>query len=353
VEEHAEKAIKLISGQEAQESPKRCEVRETETSDVELLDAYSRAVIKVVEVVGPAVVGIAAGRQAPGAAGEPGGLGSGVVITPDGYILTNDHVVHAAQELTVRLSDGAGLAAALIGTDPATDLAVIRVTASGLPHATLGDSSLLRVGQLVIAIGNPFGFQSTVSTGVVSALGRALRSQEGRLIENIIQHTAPLNPGNSGGPLVDSRGRVVGLNTAIIVMAQGIGFAIPSSTAKWVVSQLISHGRVRRGYLGLAGRQRPLDRRLVRFHRLSKDYAVEAISVDRQGPAGLAGLRQGDLIVAIHDQAVAGVDDIHRFLAEWPVGQPVTLTVIRGRERLELPVVPAEAGAPLPRRRRG
>jgi S1-C subfamily serine protease len=207
------------------------------------------------------------------------------------------------------------------------------------------------VGQLVIAMGNPFGFQSTVSTGVVSALGRALRSQEGRLIENIIQHTAPLNPGNSGGPLVDSRGRVVGLNTAIIAMAQGIGFAIPASTVKWVVSQLLQHGRVRRGYLGLAGRQRPLDRRLVRFHRLKTESAVEAISVDPRGPAGQAGLRQGDLIVGIQGQEVASVDDLHRFLADWPVGQPVTLTVVRGRERLELRVVPAEAGTPAARRR--
>jgi S1-C subfamily serine protease len=192
-----------------------------------------------------------------------------------------------------------------------------------------------------------------VSTGVVSALGRALRSQEGRLIENIIQHTAPLNPGNSGGPLVDSRGRVVGLNTAIIAMAQGIGFAIPASTIKWVVSQLLSHGRVRRGHLGLAGRQRPLDRRLVRFHRLKKESAVEAISVDPGGPAGQAGLRDGDLIVGIQDQEVASVDDLHRFLADWPVGGAVTLKVLRGREILSLTVVPAEAAAPAPRRRRG
>ena len=355
MDEQLKKTLSLIDGQGLAESSQgRCEVGPGETTDVELLDAYSRAVIKVVDAVGPAVVGISVGQQMPPSGAEPAGLGSGVAITPDGYILTNDHVVHGARQLVATLSTGAALPAAIVGTDPATDLAVIRVNAAGsLPHATLGDSNLLRVGQLVIAIGNPFGFQSTVSTGVVSALGRALRSREGRLIENIIQHTAPLNPGNSGGPLVDSRGRVVGLNTAIIVMAQGIGFAIPASTVKWVVSQLIINGRVRRGYLGLSGRQRPLDRRLVRFHQLKEASAVEAISVDPQGPAGQAGLREGDLIVGIQGQEVSSVDDLHRFLAEWPVGQPVTLRVIRDRERLQLTVVPAEAGATVARRRRG
>jgi S1-C subfamily serine protease len=354
MDEELKKTLRFIDGQGLAEGTQgRCEVAPGEASDVELLDAYSRAVIKVVDATGPAVVGISVGKQRPPAAGEQAGLGSGVAVTPDGYIVTNDHVVHGATQLLVTLSTGAALPATIVGVDPATDLAVIRVNASDLPHATLGDSSQLKVGQLVIAIGNPFGFESTVSTGVVSALGRALRSQEGRLIENIIQHTAPLNPGNSGGPLVDSRGRVVGINTAIIVMAQGIGFAIPASTVKWVVSQLILHGRVRRGYLGLAGRQRPLDRRLVRFHRLGKEVAVEAISVEPDGPAARAGLRQGDLIVGIQGVEVASVDDLHRFLAEWPVGQPVTLTVIRGRERLDLTVVPGEAGAPQARRRRG
>jgi S1-C subfamily serine protease len=343
------RALRLILGEKYEDPGRSCEVAPPGTSDVELLDAYSRAVIQVVDAVGPAVVGIFVGRQEQ----DQAGAGSGVIITPDGYILTNDHVVHGADKIGVRLCDGASLSAQLIGTDPATDLAVIRVTASSLPHATLGDSVALKVGQLVIASGNPFGFQSTVSTGVISALGRALRSQEGRLIENIVQHTAPLNPGNSGGPLVDSRGRVVGINTAIIAMAQGIGFAIPSATAKWVVSQVLLHGRVRRGFLGLAGRPRPLERRLVRFHQLAGDFAVEVISITPKGPAAQGGLKVGDLIVAINDLSVASVDDMHRFLAEWPLGQGVTVTALRGSERREFDVVPAEAKSPAPRRQAG
>jgi S1-C subfamily serine protease len=345
------RALRLIDGQGLKDSSRGPgEIRAEDSPDLELLDAYSRAVIKVVDAVGPAVVGISVNRAAGRRDQIQAGAGSGVVITPDGYVLTNDHVVHGADQVEVELSDGANLPAHLIGTDAATDLAVIRLTATSLPHATLGDSAMLKVGQLVIAIGSPFGFQSTVSTGVVSALGRALRSQAGRLIENIIQHTAPLNPGNSGGPLVDSRGRVVGINTAIISMAQGIGFAIPAATARWVVSQLLRHGRVRRGFLGLAGRSRPLERRLVRFYQLTGEYAVEAISVDPQGPAGQGGLKEGDLIVAINGQSIANVDDMHRFLAEWPLGEAVTLTIIRGSERRDLQIVPSEANPILKRR---
>src|SRR5208337_2880487 len=225
-EERLQHLMKLIQGDGVEKSAEgRCEVKEDEKSDVELLDAYSRAVITVVDAVGPAVLSISVGTQPRGNETEKTGSGSGVMIAPDGYILTNDHVVHNAGQISVTLTDGTTLPATLVGVDPATDLAVIRADGSGLPYATLGDSSSLRVGQLIIAIGNPFGFQSTVSTGVVSALGRALRSRQGRLIENIIQHTAPLNPGNSGGPLVDSRGRIIGINTAIIMMAQGIGFS--------------------------------------------------------------------------------------------------------------------------------
>ena len=345
MEEHVQRVLKLIDGKESEQSGQgERQVGAAGRSDVELLDAYSRAVIAVVEAVGAAVVGISAGKHAPGSKIEQAGAGSGVLIAPDGYILTNNHVVQSATQLKAKLTGGTTLSATLIGADPATDLAVIRAEGSSLPFATLGDSTSLRVGQLVIAIGNPLGFQSSVSTGVVSALGRALRSQEGRLIENVIQHTAPLNPGNSGGPLVDSRGRVIGINTAIIALAQGIGFSIPSNTAKWVVSQLLTHGGVRRGYLGIAAQQQPLNRRLVRFYNLAKDYAVEVLSVHSQGPAGQAGMREGDLIVAINGQDVESVDDLHRFLSEWPIGQPKKLIVVRGSERMEMSVVPAEAG---------
>lgn len=320
--------------------------RPANDSDIQLLDAYSRAVISVVESVGPAVVSISVGPKQSHHEGEQIGAGSGVVIAPDGYILTNDHVVRNAKHLTVGLTDGTSLSAELIGKDPATDLAVIRANASYLPSSTLGSSDRLRVGQLVIAMGNPFGFQSTVSTGVISALGRTLRSIRGRLIENIIQHSAPLNPGNSGGPLVDSSGKVAGINTAIIAMAQGIGFSIPADTARWVVSQILTHGRVRRGFLGIAGRQRPMDRRIVRFHGLNNTDAVEVLSVEPDGPAGLAGLRVGDLIVAINGSDVQSVDDLHRFLSDWPIGQPVNIDIVRGRNRRTLVVVPKEAIEP-------
>ena len=346
MDDRLNQTLKLINGQELERgAPGRCEVRETGKTDVELLDAYSRAVINVVEAAGPAVVGISIGREKTEETYLQTGAGSGMIIAPDGYILTNDHVVHQAEQLTATLADGGRLAAILVGTDPGTDLALIRANASSLPYATLGDSSLLRVGQLVIAIGNPFGFQSTVSTGVVSALGRALRSREGRLIENIVQHTAPLNPGNSGGPLVDSRGRVVGVNTAIIAMAQGIGFSIPSNTAKWVVSQLLTQGRVRRSFLGIAARQRQLNRRLVRYYNLAGDQAVEVISVDPRGPAGQAGMKEGDFIISMNEHNITSVDDLHHFLAEWSIGRPVTLTLLRGQEQVKMDVIPVEASS--------
>jgi S1-C subfamily serine protease len=345
VEQDLSRALKFINAaHEGVGQEFRCEIPPTDPSEVDLLDAYSRAVTKVVDAVGPAVVSISGRGEQHGAEPEQTGAGSGVIIAPDGYVLTNDHVVHHAKRLTVTLTDGTSFGASVVGKDPATDLAVIRADASGLQCAALGDSSLLRVGQLVIAMGNPFGFQSTVSTGVVSALGRALRSREGRLIESIIQHTAPLNPGNSGGPLVDSRGRVMGINTAIIIMAQGIGFSIPSNTARWVVSQLLRSGKVRRAFLGIAARPRPLDRRLVRYHDLSGDQAVEVLSVDPKSPAGLAGMRINDLIVSVNGQRIATVDDLHRFLGEWPIGEPVTITVVRGKDKAILTVVPAEAG---------
>jgi S1-C subfamily serine protease len=311
--------------------------------EADVLDAYSKAVVSVVEQVGPAVVSIAAGgRTAPGQP-ERTGAGSGVLITPDGYVLTNSHVVHAAGRLEVTLTDGRTLGATTVGDDPATDLAVIRVSASGLPATTLGQSATLRVGQLVIAIGNPFGFQSTVSAGVVSALGRSLRSATGRLIENVIQTDVALNPGNSGGPLVDSRGLVVGINTAIIAIAQGIAFAIPVDTAKWVVGELLTRGRVRRAFLGLTGQTRPVDRRRARLLSLTQETAVEIVAVEPASPAGQAGLREGDIIVGLDGRPVTRIDDLHRALAAHTVGVPLALGIVRAGARQELTVTPVEA----------
>ncbi|MCC7555463.1 MAG: trypsin-like peptidase domain-containing protein [Methanoculleus marisnigri] len=314
-------------------------------SDADLLDAYSRAVVRVVESVGPAVVSVVVEKNSPGRRGEQVGAGSGVVVSPEGYILTNNHVVQGAGRIEVRTADGIALPARLAGADPATDLAVLRADTGDLVYASFGDSGKLAVGQLAIAIGNPLGFNSTVSTGVLSALGRAFRSRDGRLIENIIQHTAPLNPGNSGGPLVDSRGRVMGINTAIIPTAQGICFSIPSNTASWVLPQLVADGRVRRGYLGIAGQSHPLPQHLALALGLAANQAVEVVSVNRASPAGRAGLRAGDLIVAINDTCVTCVDDLHRFLAAWPIAEPATLKIVRDRRRITLPIIPAEAAA--------
>ena len=316
--------------------------------DEDLLDAYSRAVTSVVEKVGPAVVSVEVkwpgrARRFGGAPQEADGAGSGLIVAPDGYVLTNAHVVEQASEITVTLTEGSAVPAQLVGLDAATDLAVVRAATGGLPAATLGDSDGLRVGQLVIAIGNPFGFQSTVSTGVISALGRSLRGQSGHLIENVIQTDVALNPGNSGGPLVDSRGRVIGLNTAIIRMAQGLSFAVPVNTAKWVMGELFSHGHVRRAYLGLAGQAQPVGRRLQRYFELTRPTVVEVKSVVKGGPAHRAGLRVGDHIIGLNGQPVATVDDLHRLLTGHPAGTEFTLTVLRGGERLALGVIAGEA----------
>jgi S1-C subfamily serine protease len=312
-------------------------------SDEEVLDAYSRAVMGVVERVGPAVVSIGVKKQSRSWRERGEGAGSGVIIAPDGYVLTNDHVVERAQEIEVSLTDGSTLSAQLVGADPATDLAVVRVGGSGLPSAQLGDSDALRVGQLVIAIGNPLGFQNTVSSGVISALGRSLRGQSGRLIENVIQTDVALNPGNSGGPLVDSRARVVGINTAMIAMAQGLSFAVPINTAKWVVSELLTRGKVRRAYLGLAGQTRPVGRRVQRYFELPVATAVEVVSVESKGPAHRAGLLERDLIVLVNGESVGSVDDIHRLLVGKEAGSLVTLTVLRGGKRRDISVVSGEA----------
>jgi S1-C subfamily serine protease len=318
-------------------------------ADDSLLDAYSRAVTGTVGIVSPSVVNIevhqAAGRTRLGEERERRGGGSGFVFTPDGLILTNSHVVHDAKRIEVTLADGRRMPASAIGDDPASDLAVVRVDEPGLTAAALGDSQQLRVGQLVVAIGNPYGFQSTVTAGVVSALGRSLRSYSGRLIDDVIQTDAALNPGNSGGPLVDSAGRVVGVNTATILPAQGICFAIGINTAKFVASRLLRDGRIRRSYIGVSAQTVPVHRRVVRFYDLAKESGALVLSVEENSPAKRAGLWDGDIIVALEGHAVAGVDDLHRILADIRAGASCSLTVLRHTEKLELKVVPEEAKA--------
>jgi S1-C subfamily serine protease len=321
-------------------------------NDDSLLDAYSRAVTSAVGIVSPSVVNIevhqAAGRTRSGEPRERRGGGSGFVFTPDGLILTNSHVVHDAKRIEVTLADGRRMPASAIGDDPASDLAVIRIDEArvdepGLTAAALGDSQQLRVGQLVVAIGNPYGFQSTVTAGVVSALGRSLRSYSGRLIDDVIQTDAALNPGNSGGPLVDSAGRVVGVNTATILPAQGICFAIGINTAKFVASRLLRDGRIRRSYIGVSAQTVPVHRRVVRFYDLAKESGALVLSVEENSPAKRAGLRDGDIIVALEGHAVAGVDDLHRVLADIRAGASCSLTVLRHTEKLELKIVPEES----------
>ena len=319
----------------------------SDVGDASLLDAYSTAVTGAVERIRPSVVHIEV-HQAPvrTRSGEPRdrqGGGSGFVFTPDGLILTNSHVVHEAVRIAVTLSDGRHMPATLIGEDPASDLAVIRVDEPGLVAAELGDSQRLRVGQIAIAIGAPYGFQSTVTAGVVSALGRSLRSYSGRLIDDVIQTDAALNPGNSGGPLIDSAGRVVGVNTATILPAQGICFAIGINTAKFVASRLLRDGRIRRSFVGISGQTVPVHRRVVRFYDLPSETGALVLSVEEGSPAKRGGLREGDIIVALEGQPVAGVDDLHRLLTEVRVGVSCSLTVLRWTEKLELRVVPEEA----------
>ncbi len=325
-----------------------------EALDAELLDAYSQAVIAAAERVGPSVVNIEVAQKPsrpptrgrgrmPGRPDEPRGSGSGFIFTPDGFILTNSHVVHDASSIRVTLADGRDSSAQLVGDDPPTDLAVIRIEAAGLSAAELGDSRALRVGQLVVAIGNPFGFQATVTAGVVSALGRSLRSQNGRLIDNLIQTDAALNPGNSGGPLVTSRGEVVGVNSAIILPAQGICFAIAVSTAVFVASRLIRDGRIARGYLGIAGQTVPVHRRLVRFFHLPSETAVLVAGVEPDSPARRTGLREGDLITAYNGVDLPDIDALQRILTEGEIGARATLTVIRRTQELTLDIVPTRA----------
>jgi S1-C subfamily serine protease len=312
-------------------------------SDDELLDGYSRAVVSAAEEISPSVVKIDVRK--PGQRRREGGSGSGFVITPDGFIVTNSHVVHGAERIEVTLADGRRPDAHLVGSDPDTDLAVIRIYAPNLTPVRLGDSSALRVGQLAIAIGNPYGFQYTVTAGVISALGRSFRSNSGRLMDNIIQTDAALNPGNSGGPLANSRGEVVGVNTAVILPAQGICFAIGINTAKHVAGWLIKDGRIRRAYIGVAGQDVKLHRRVVRFYNLPVESGVLVLSVEPDSPAQFAGLHEGDIIVEFVGQPVASIDALHKLLTGAQVGVKSSVTVIRHAEKVQLNIVPAEMPA--------
>ncbi len=316
----------------------------------DLMDAYSRAVITAAEKVSPSVVYIEvqqpmrSGRgNVPRMPGEARGSGSGFIFTPDGFILTNSHVVHGAKRIEVTVSDGHKHQADLIGDDPDTDLAVIRINAPNLVPAHLGEAQKIRVGQLAVAIGNPYGFQYSVTAGVVSALGRSLRAQSGRLMDDVIQTDAALNPGNSGGPLVNSRGEVIGVNTAMILPAQGISFATSIDTAKFVASRLIRDGKVSRSYIGLAGQNVPLPRRIVRYYDLAVDSGILVVSFEANSPARNAELREGDIIVGFDDHTTAGIDDLHKLLSEDRIGHKSSLVVIRGTEKLSLEVIPQES----------
>jgi S1-C subfamily serine protease len=331
--------LRLVSSGE-QSPPSPPEERPPEVDEKAALDAYSRVIVAVAELLGPAVVNLRAIANDSGRRG--GGSGSGFLFTPDGFLITNHHVVRGSERLRVRLNDGREVPGRLVGADPWTDVAVVQAEASGLPHARLGESTGLRVGQLVVAIGSPFGFDSTVTAGVISALGRTLRSITGHLVDNVIQTDAALNPGNSGGPLLDSHGRVIGINTAVIQSAQGICFAIPINMAKRIIPQLMNHGRVVRGYLGMHGRVVPLARHIVRTHSLKQETGVEVVALEPAGPASQAGIVDGDLIVGLGDAPVATIDDLQKRLSEIPVGIPAEIIILRDGRRVARFVVPGE-----------
>jgi S1-C subfamily serine protease len=325
-------------------NPDSPETSSPPAEDAALLDAYSRAVIDVVESVSPAVVrlDVRAAESAPKNARQ-GGTGSGVIVSPDGLVLTNSHVVGGAARIRATTAEGQNLTAQVVGDDPDTDLALVRINESlTLPFAPLGDSRRLKRGQLVIAIGNPLGFESTVTAGVVSALGRSLRASTGRLIDDLIQTDAALNPGNSGGPLVSSHGEVVGINTAIIAGAQGICFAIAANTAKFVLGELVRHGRVRRGYIGISAAQTRLPRRLRHEAEVLQDSAVVVASVEPSSPAARAGLVAGDVLLAVGGQPVTGADDLIRLLTGDTIGRVVELDVLREGARRRLTLTPEE-----------
>ena len=314
--------------------------------DDALLDAYSRTISAVVDRVAPSVVNI---RVISGEHGQ--GSGSGFIIARDGFILTNSHVVRGAREMEVTLHDARVFRAQLIGADPETDLAVIRIDAPDLQQARLADSSRIRVGQVAVAIGSPYGFQQTVTSGIVSALGRSMRAESGRLMDDIIQTDAALNPGNSGGPLLNSEGEVIGVNTAVILPAQGICFAIASNTAQFVAAWLIKDQQIRRSSIGVAGQNVPLHPRVVRFHKLPAERGVQVAEVEPGSPAALAGLRSGDTIVGFKGQPIATIDDLHKRLVASEIGVPSPLMILRGTEKLFLLVVPRELPPHQPRPR--
>ncbi|MBL8012700.1 MAG: trypsin-like peptidase domain-containing protein [Candidatus Omnitrophica bacterium] len=316
--------------------------RSRPSNDDELLDQYSKVVNGVYRTVSPAVVKIDIARNSQKGDPQAKGSGSGFVFTPDGFILTNSHVVHSASVIDVSFTDGRTLKARLIGDDPHTDLAVIKVDGFNLKYATLGDSGRLQVGQLAIAVGNPFGFECSVTSGIVSALGRSIRSNSGRLIEQVIQTDAALNPGNSGGPLVNSKGEVIGVNTAIILPAQGICFAVPSNTAQWVAAQLMMDGRIRRAFLGVVGQNILLPEGIVHIDRLPVEGGIHVASLEDGSPAHLGGIREGDVIIAVNGLRVKTMDDLHRFLTTDKIGERIRCVLIRQFEKIVLEIIPGE-----------
>lgn len=317
--------LQFVSDQQSNQ-PHRGDAGDGDDS-AQLLDAYSQAVVSVVEKVSPAVISIS---------GRGSGSGSGFLISRDGYAITNSHVSNGRQRLVAETNEGDRLDAEVLGDDPSTDLALLRLAGRDLPHAELGDSAALRVGQLVIAMGSPLGLHATVCTGVVSALGRSMRARDGRLIENIVQHAAPINPGNSGGPLVDSHARIVGVNTAIIPMAQGIGFAVSANTARWVMQEILTHGRVRRRQLGVVATVRRLPKADVRRWDLLSDQVVQVVEVNRNSVAARSGIQPGDFIIALNGRITSTIDDVHRLLSSLPSSTAVEATIIRNQRKVNI-----------------
>ena len=332
--------LDFLSNENDQETEEK--ILGQEISDENIFDAYSLAVTKAVETVSPAVVNINIFTAGKDKQNQRRGSGSGFIFTPDGFILTNSHVVNKAKQIEVVLSDGRKFNADLIGNDPDTDLAVIRIDSTGITPASLGDSSKIKIGQLVVAIGNPYGFQASVTAGVVSALGRSLRANTGRLIDNVIQTDAALNPGNSGGPLVNSKGEVIGVNTAAILPAQNICFATAINTAKFIAAKLIKDGKIKRSYIGIAGQDAPIHRRIVYHYSLPSDKSIMVISTEKNSPAEKALVQTGDRIISFNSTPVTGIDDLHKMLTETQVGVKTDIKVLRGTEILDLQIIPQE-----------